>query len=150
MAAQTSSDGALGVLTPVAALELLDIGDAGIGYLNSAIGIGRLIGSLAAAGMVGRDSRPGSRRGLVLWGAADAIVGVLTGERSRADPVRVVGRRQHPDRRRRADHAPTRRAREMIARAFGVLETLILTPVALGSLMTPLLLDLIGNEATFL
>ena len=39
---------------------------------------------------------------------------------------------------------------EMLARVFGVLETLILTSVALGSLIAPLLLELIGNEGTFL
>ena len=39
---------------------------------------------------------------------------------------------------------------EMLARVFGVLETLILTSVALGSLITPVMLELMGDEATFL
>jgi MFS family permease len=149
MAAQTFVDGALGVLTAVAALELLDTGNAGIGYLNSAGGIGALVGSLAAAGMVGRRLAPGFALGLVLWGLPIAIVGVLTENVAALILFGVVGvgnilidvagltmlQRAAPE--------------EMIARAFGVLEALILTTIALGSLTTPLLLDLVGNEATF-
>ena len=52
--AQTLVAGALNVLIVVTALELLDIGEAGIGFLNSAVGIGGLIGGLAAAPLVGR------------------------------------------------------------------------------------------------
>ena len=150
MAAQTFVDGALGVLTAVAALELLDTGDAGIGYLNSAMGIGALLGSFAAAGMVGRRLAPGFAGGLVLWGVPIALVGVLTENVAALVLFGVVGvgnilidvagltmlQRSAPD--------------ELIARVFGVLETLVLASVALGSLMTPLLLDLIGNQATFL
>jgi MFS family permease len=149
-AAQTFVDGALGVLTAVAALELLDTGDAGIGYLNSAMGIGALFGSFVAAGMVGRRLAPGFAGGLILWGVPIALVGVLTENAAALVLFGVVGvgnilidvagltmlQRSAPD--------------EMIARVFGVLETLAFASVALGSLLTPLLLDLIGNEATFL
>jgi MFS family permease len=150
MAAQTFVDGALGVLIAVAALELLDTGEAGIGYLNSAVGVGALLGSLAAAGMVGRRLAPGFSVGLVLWGLPIAIVGVLTENVAALILFGVVGvgnilidvagltmlQRAAPE--------------AMLARVFGVLETLILTSVAVGSLITPLLLELIGNEATFL
>jgi MFS family permease len=150
MAAQTFVDGALGVLIAVAALELLDTGEAGIGYLNSAMGVGALLGSLAAAGMVGRRLAPGFAGGLVLWGVPIALVGVLTENVAALVLFGVVGvgnilidvagltmlQRSAPE--------------EVIARVFGVLEALVLTSVAIGSLATPLLLDLIGNEATFL
>ena len=71
MAAQTFVDGALGVLTAVAALELLHTGDAGIGYLNSAGGIGAIVGSIVAAGMVGSRLAPGFATGPRALGAAD-------------------------------------------------------------------------------
>ena len=150
MTAQTLVDGALGVLTPVAALELLDTGEAGIGYLNSAVGVGAIAGSIVAAGLLGRRLAPGFATGLVLWGVPIAIVGILSGEVAALLLFGVVGignvlidvagltmlQRAAPE--------------AMLARVFGVLETLILTSVALGSLITPLLLELIGNEATFL
>ena len=150
MAAQTFVDGALGVLTAVAALELLHTGDAGIGYLNSAIGMGAIVGSIVAAGLVGNRLAPGFTTGLVLWGLPIAIVGVLSGEVAALFLFGIVGignvlidvagltmlQRAAPE--------------EMLARVFGVLETLILTSIALGSLIAPLLLELIGNEGTFL
>ena len=150
MTAQTLVDGALGVLIPVAALELLDSGEAGIGYLNSAIGIGAIAGSAVAAGLLGRRLAPGFAIGLVLWGLPLAVVGVLSGEAAALLLFGVVGignvlidvagltmlQRAAPE--------------EMLARVFGVLETLILTSVALGSLITPVMLELMGDEATFL
>lgn len=149
MAAQTFVDGALGVLTAVAALELLDTGDAGIGYLNSAVGVGAMLGSLAAAGMVGRRLAPSFAAGLVLWGLPIVVVGLLTENVTALILFGVVGvgnilidvagltmlQRAAPE--------------QMLARVFGVLETLILTSVALGSLAAPLLLKVVGNEATF-
>jgi MFS family permease len=150
MAAQTFVDGALGVLTAVAALELLHTGAAGIGYLNSAIGVGAIAGSIVAAGVLDRRLAPGFATGLVLWGLPIAILGVLSGEVAALFLFGIVGignvlidvagltmlQRAAPE--------------EMLARVFGVLETLILTSVALGYLIAPLLLELIGNEGTFL
>src|SRR5437667_298410 len=51
---QTLVAGALNVLIVVAALELLDLGNAGIGYLNSAVGVGGLLGGLGALALIGR------------------------------------------------------------------------------------------------
>ena len=71
-ALQLADDGAglLNVLLVVASIELLGMGEAGVGWLNAALGAGGLAGGLAAVGLVAR------RRlaevfgaGLVLWGA---------------------------------------------------------------------------------
>ena len=35
------------------ALELLDLGEAGVGYLNAAIGVGAFIGALVALSLAG-------------------------------------------------------------------------------------------------
>ena len=53
--AQTTVAGALMVLVVVAAIELLDIGDAGVGYLNSAFGVGGLVGAALALLLVARQ-----------------------------------------------------------------------------------------------
>ncbi len=60
-AAQTLVAGALNVLIVVTALDLLDLGDAGVGYLNSAIGVGGLAG-----GVCGRDPRGAAQPGLAV------------------------------------------------------------------------------------
>ena len=54
MAAQTLVAGALNVLIVVSALELLDLGEEGVGFLNSAVGIGGLIGAVISAALIGR------------------------------------------------------------------------------------------------
>ena len=64
---------------PVAALELLDSGEAGIGYLDSAIGVGAIAGSAVAAGLLGRRLAPGFAIGLILWGLPLAVVGCSPG-----------------------------------------------------------------------
>lgn len=75
--AQTMVRGALNVLVVVSAIELLGMGQSGVGWLNSAYGVGGLVGSVAALALVGR------RRlavpfgvGLILWGAPIAVVGL--------------------------------------------------------------------------
>ena len=54
-AVQTFVDGALGVLVVVLALETLDLGASGVGLLNSSLGIGGIVGGVAAAMLVARS-----------------------------------------------------------------------------------------------
>ena len=67
--AQTFVDGMLSVLIVVIALKLLDTGQAGVGFLNSAIGVGGLLGALAAAALVGRRRQAADfGLGIFIWG----------------------------------------------------------------------------------
>ncbi len=50
--------GGLGVLTVVLAVDVFQVGDAGTGLLNSAIGVGGVVGALVAGALVLRR-RPG-------------------------------------------------------------------------------------------
>ena len=76
--AQTFTRGALTVFTVVVALELLHIGEPGVGTLTAAVGAGAVIGSLVASLLVG------SRRlarwfgvGVALWGLPIALIPVF-------------------------------------------------------------------------
>ena len=67
--------GMLITLLVVTSIELLGLGDAGIGWLNAAIGLGGLIGAIGAASLVGRIRL--SRMfalSLALWGLPIAVV----------------------------------------------------------------------------
>jgi MFS family permease len=76
-AAQTLVYGAFVVLVAVAAIELFGLGSSGVGYLNSALGIGGLIGGIAAVALVGiRRLALTFGVALVLWGAPILIVGL--------------------------------------------------------------------------
>ena len=63
-------------LIVVSSLELLDLGDAGIGWLNAAIGLGGLVGAVGAASLGGhvRLSRVFALS-LALWGLPIAVMG---------------------------------------------------------------------------
>ena len=68
--------GLLVTLVVVASVELLGLGDAGVGWLNAAVGAGGLLGAIAAAGLSGRV--PLSRVfavSLAFWGLPIAVIG---------------------------------------------------------------------------
>jgi len=76
--AQTIVRGALSVLIVVASIELLDMGQSGVGWLNSAFGVGGIVGALVSLTLVGRR-RLGMPYGLALamWGAPIALVAAM-------------------------------------------------------------------------
>jgi MFS family permease len=142
--AQTLVGGILNVLLVVVALELLATGEAGVGYLNSAVGVGGLLGALVALGLASRRLAPGFALGLLLWGLPIALIGVwptlwfallllgLVGVGNTL--VDVTG--QTLLQRAVAD--------EVLARAFGVLESLLLGTLALGAAVAPALISGFG------
>jgi MFS family permease len=142
---QTIVRGTLITLIVVTSLELLGLGDAGIGWLNAAIGLGGLAGALAAASLTGRVRL--SRLfavSLCLWGLPIAVIGALpipvvalgamfvTGISNAALDVSgiTVLQRSFP-------------ARERFA-AFGLLEGSAGLGVALGGILAPILLAVLG------
>jgi len=75
---QTFTRGCLSVLAVVVAIDLLDIGDPGVGVLNAAVGAGAVIGSIVAFGLVRRGGLASwFGLGVALWGAPLAVVGVV-------------------------------------------------------------------------
>src|SRR3954468_2026657 len=143
--AQTLVAGALNVLVVVAALELLDLGRAGPGLLNSAVGIGGLIGAGVALGLVGlRGLGTAFAFGLVLWGlplilfgawpetaAAIVFLGLLGVGNTLVDVSGLtLLQRTAPE--------------EVLGRVFGVLESLVVATLGLGAIIAPLLISLFG------
>ena len=101
-AAQSLTRGALTVLSVVVAIELLGTGEPGVGALMTAVGVGAVVGSLAASLLVG-TSRLGAwfAAGRRRSGAADRADRRRPGAAARAGPARLRRRRQRPDRRQR-------------------------------------------------
>jgi MFS family permease len=142
---QTLTRGFLNVFLVVMALELLDTGDSGVGVLTAAVGAGAVAGSLGASMFVG-----GGRLavvegiGVMLWGLPLTLAGLLPYE-----PVVLalmcaigvgnalvdIGVFTLP-----ARFVPER----LLARAFGAFESLVALTVAVGALVTPLVIDLLG------
>ena len=143
--AQVFVSGAISVLIVVMALQLLDMGQSGVGLLNAAIGVGGVLGSVVAAALVGRGRQSlNFAGGLVLWGVPIALVAVFTNSGFALAMLVVVGvgnvlvdvagltllQRVAPD--------------DVLGRVFGVLETVFSLAVGLGGAAAPLMIDLVG------
>jgi len=76
---QTLVRGLLTVLVVVAAVDILDMGDPGVGALNAAMGLGGFAGAMLAVMLTGRTRLAPSFAGAMIgWGAPIAVIGLLT------------------------------------------------------------------------
>jgi MFS family permease len=145
MAAQTMVDGLLGVLLAAVALDLLGVGESGLGVLNSAIGLGAVAGAAAAVMLVGRRRlAPSFAIGCALWGAPIALIGLVPETAVAMLALAAVGlgntlidvsgytllQRAAPE--------------EVLGRVFGVLESFLLTSIAIGAVLAPVLIEVLG------
>jgi MFS family permease len=74
--AQTLVRGLLTTLTVVASIELLGLGQVGVGALNTALGVGGLVGAVGSMALAGRRSLGGAfALALVWWGLPIAGLG---------------------------------------------------------------------------
>ncbi len=70
--------GLLTVLIVVAAIDLLGLGDPGVGLLNAAIGAGGVIGAIGTMLLVGRHRMAGTTLiALAVWGVPIAVIGIV-------------------------------------------------------------------------
>ena len=149
--AETLVAGALAVLIVVMAFELLDMGESGVGYLNAAIGVGALIGSLAALSLAGmRRLGPPFIVGIVLWGVPLALIGLTSEPALAIVLLGVVGaanslvnvtvftliQRAVPD--------------DVLARVFGVIQFLWIASFGIGGLLIVPLIDWLGPEGALI
>ena len=151
MGAQTFVAGTLLVFLPVLALDLLAVGEEGLGSLYSALGVGGLLGALAAAGLVGRRRlAPPFALGTLLWGVPIALLALWDSLAGALVLLAVVGvantvadvsaytllQRAVPD--------------AVLARVFGILESVVYGTVALGGVLAALLVESFGLRAALL
>ena len=144
-AAQTLVYGAFVVLTAVAAIRLLDLGSPGIGYLNSALGVGGLIGGIVAVVLVGvRRLALTFGLSLILWGAPILLVGLWAETAPAFVLIALAGlgltlvdvagftllQRAVPE--------------QVLARVFGVLHSAFYATGGIGAILAPVLVDWLG------
>lgn len=144
-AGQTLLAGVLNVLVVVAAIELLELGSGGVGFLYSAVGVGGLFGVVLTFALVGRRRLAADfGAGIVIWGFALVLVGLwpeptlalvflgLLGVGNTLVDVAGVTLLQRAV------------AEDVLARVFGALESLLVGTLALGALLAPFLIDAFG------
>lgn len=140
--------GALDVLFVVLAVDVLDLGGPGAGYLNAAFGAGGVLGLAATVGLVGRARlAPPLVAAACAWSLALLALGfwssvlgafVLFAVAGSARGLLDVAARTLLQR-----TAPS----AVLARVFGLLETLDSIGLALGSLLAPALVAVLGPHA---
>ena len=137
--------GSLNVRVVVSALQLLDLGNSGVGILNGAIGAGGVVGALIAAALLGRRRIASDfGLGLVLCGAPIILVAAIPGTAATLILLAVLGtgvtivdfaavtllQRAIPD--------------EVLARVFSLLQSVFVGTIGLGALLAPLLVSSLG------
>jgi len=148
---QTMIAGAVQVYIVVASVELLGFGNAGVGYLNSAIGVGAFIGALAALSLTGaRRLSPAFLVGLSFWGYPLIVLGLWQSPSASLLLFGVIGignaissvagntliQRSVPD--------------VVLARVFGVVQMLVLASMGIGAALAPVLISLLGIEGALI
>jgi MFS family permease len=143
--AQTVVAGAMGVLVVVTALQLLDLGTAGVGWLYAATGVGGIIGAGVTMVLVGRRRLAGDFGiGLLLWGVPFLIMGVWPNAVVALLMLGVLGigntlvdvsgltllQRNAPE--------------AVRSRVFGVFESMVAGTIGLGAILAPLLIAVAG------
>jgi MFS family permease len=144
---QTFTRGGLTVFSVVVAIELLGTGESGVGSLMTAVGVGAVLGSLAASLLVG-TRRLGSwfAVGVTLWGLPFVFIGLFPSQPAALTLLALVGvgnalidvagftlvGRLAPD--------------EVLGRVFGVLESLAAVSVGVGAVVTAWLVEVSGTR----
>lgn len=144
---QAAIRGAFSVFVIVVAIDLLDRPESSVGVIQGLVGVGALVGSMLCVMLVG--SRAMTRWlgiAVALWGAPLAMIGVLPSYAAALVAAAIIGvgnalvdvtaftllARMVPN--------------AVMARVFGVLESIGALAVGLGSLAAPLTIDLLGTE----
>ena len=143
--AQTVVAGASLVFVVTLALDLLDLGQGGVGYLDAVMGIGGLVGGLIALVLAQRGRLAlDFGFGVLLWSAPLLAIAAWPTLGVAAAAMALVGfgnslvdinaytilQRTVPD--------------EVMARVFGAMESAVIGAMAGGALLMPLLIETVG------
>jgi predicted MFS family arabinose efflux permease len=141
--AQTFTRGALTVFTVVVALDLLRTGEPGVGTLTAALGAGAVIGSLTASLLVG------SRRlaqwfdiGIAMWGLPLVLIPLFPSQVAALTLLACVGLGNTLVDLGLFTLMARLASDDVLARVFGLQESVVSLTVGLGALVASLLIDL--------
>jgi hypothetical protein len=143
--AQSLVNGAVNVLIAVTALQLLHMGSPGVGYLNAAVGVGGLLGAVLSLMLVGRRRLAGMF-GLAIAGAGGPILFIAPNPSTEIALVAfaLIGMANIVEDVAGFTLLQRTAPPEVLARVFGVLHSLFFAMSAVGAILAPRLIHLIG------
>lgn len=137
--------GALDIFYAVLAFEVLALGEGGVGFLGAATGLGALVGATSALSLVGRERLVGP----FLW-AAMLFGGSLAAVALAPGPVAAMGLLASAGAGSALVYVGAQTLVQRLAgddvmsRVFGVVEALMMAATAVGGLLVPVLVALVG------
>jgi MFS family permease len=144
-------EGLIDVLVVVAALDLLDLGQSSVGYLNAAWGVGALAAGAAVAVLVHRGKLAmGIGAGALVIGAAAALMAGWPVAAAAYMALALFGVGYTLAEVAGKIFLQRLASDEVLARVFGFQETSRLAAAALGSIAAPLLVVLLGTRGALL
>jgi MFS family permease len=147
--AQTLVTGAYSVLVVVVALQLLDLGNAGVGLLQAATGVGAILGAFVALLLVGRKRTAGDFGiGLFCFGAGLLAVAALPQTWAAVVGLGVLGIGNSVVDVSAVTLVQRTTPAAVAGRVFGLLDAALIGALGLGSVLTPLLIHLVGVRAS--
>jgi MFS family permease len=143
--AQTVIGGASLVFNVAIALELLDIGRSGLGFLDSVLGIGGIVGGflaliLAQRGRLARDFGVG----VLLWSTPLLLVAIWPTLAAAAAAMIILGVANSVVDVNAYTIVQRLAPEQSMARVFGAMESALIGGMALGALLMPLLIATVG------
>ncbi len=143
--------GAIDLLAVVLALDVLDLGNGGAGYLEAAFGAGGLVGITGATALIGgRRLAPVLLGGTAAWGVALVVLGVVPSTAAAFALLLVAGAgRALLDLSARTlllRVAPP----AVVSRLFGIAEGLSMVGLAIGAVIVPVLVEIWSPEAALI
>lgn len=149
--AQTLVAGALGVLVVVTALDLLALDDAGVGWLNAALGAGGLAGGFVALVLATRGRLAGDfGLGVALFGLPLVLVAAWPSPWTAAVALAVVGIGNSITDVAALTILQRTVSDDVLGRVLGVLEGVLLACLGIGALLVPLLVEASGARTALL
>lgn len=145
--AQTMTRGLLNAIVVVASVELLGLGDPGVGTLNAAMGLGGLFGGLFAMSVVRPANLLSAQSvSLAFWGLPIAVLGLLPEPAIGIAVMAVIGIANAAFDASVLTIFQRACANEERGPVFAVFEAAAGVGVVLGSLLAPVLLDVFGHR----
>jgi len=144
-AADATVFGALEVLLVVLALRILHSGNAGYGWLNTAMGVGSIVGAFVVAAIAARRRLAGGfALGILLSGAALCISGVMSTLAPALFLLGAVGTATILIEVTSVTLLQRSTENEVLGRVFAVFESLMLAGTAAGAVIAPALVSWLG------
>ncbi len=142
---QTFVRGALTVLTVVLALDVLLMGDAAVGWLTAATGVGGLVGGALAGAILSADRLArGFIVGLLLWSVPLIALALFPDPLMAYAALGVVGIGNAIEDVSMFTLMPRAFRPRFVGRVLGALELTVFAGIGLGSLAAPILADQFG------